>query len=230
MDHNENSSPGNETPKLYPVTGRLLAACLLGGGVLLITGLVLWNLRIVDEAVLFFYNPARQAGAVGIALAQWFSDFGRLMIVAIFVVYPLASSCWRALRAPYSIHLYTLTSWALSGLATTILKVIFSRPRPLATFGEEIRVLTEYITFAMPSGHATTSIALALPFMLLAPGRSRIDQGIKIVVTLIALGVAFSRIVLGVHYVGDVIAGVGVALIGLPFSMALANWILQRVR
>jgi membrane-associated phospholipid phosphatase len=47
---------------------------------------------------------------------------------------------------------------------------------------------------------------------------------------LIAGGVCFSRIVLGAHYVSDVLAGIGVALIGLPLSMMFANIPLRKTK
>jgi membrane-associated phospholipid phosphatase len=49
------------------------------------------------------------------------------------------------------------------------------------------------------------------------------------VIGLIAGGVCFSRIVLGVHYVSDVLAGIGMALIGLPLSMMFANILLRKM-
>jgi membrane-associated phospholipid phosphatase len=53
---------------------------------------------------------------------------------------------------------------------------------------------------------------------------------IQIVIALIAGGVCFSRIVLGAHYVSDVLAGAGTALIGLPLSMMFAHMILRKAK
>jgi hypothetical protein len=36
--------------------------------------------------------------------------------------------------------------------------------------------------------------------------------------------------VLGAHYVSDVLAGIGTALIGLPLSMMFANMLLQNMK
>ena len=47
---------------------------------------------------------------------------------------------------------------------------------------------------------------------------------------LIAIGVCFSRIVLAAHYVSDVLAGIGMALIGLPLSMMFANMLLRKMK
>jgi hypothetical protein len=50
------------------------------------------------------------------------------------------------------------------------------------------------------------------------------------VIGLIAAGVCFSRIVLGAHYLSDVLAGIGMAFIGLPFSMMFANMVFRKVK
>jgi len=73
-------------------------------------------------------------------------------------------------------------------------------------------------------------MALILPFILLLPSSNNLHKAIKIVITLIAGGVCFSRIVLAAHYVSDVVAGIGMALIGLPFSMLFASMILRQTK
>jgi len=110
------------------------------------------------------------------------------------------------------------------------LKGVFARPRPLTTYGSEILVWSQSATPSIPSGHATKSIALVLPFLLLVSHSKNLHKGIKIVIGLIAGGVCFSRIVLGAHYVSDVLAGIGMALIGLPLSMMFANMLLRKMK
>jgi membrane-associated phospholipid phosphatase len=63
---------------------------------------------------------------------------------------------------------------------------------------------------------------------LLVNDSKNLHKAIKIVIAFISVGVCFSRIVLGAHYVSDVVAGVGIALIGLPFSMLFANMVLRK--
>jgi undecaprenyl-diphosphatase len=109
------------------------------------------------------------------------------------------------------------------------LKEIFARPRPATTFGSQILALSDAMTSAIPSGHATKCVALILPFLLLVGNSKNIHKAVKIVIALIAVGICFSRIVLGAHYLSDVLAGIGMALVGLPLSMLFANLLLRKM-
>ena len=50
------------------------------------------------------------------------------------------------------------------------------------------------------------------------------------VITLIAGGVCLSRNILGAHYLSDVIAGIGMAVIGLPLTMTFANMVIRKMK
>jgi membrane-associated phospholipid phosphatase len=100
----------------------------------------------------------------------------------------------------------------------------------LATYGSEILIWSESAGYAIPSGHATKSVALVLPFILIVSNSKALHKGIKILITLIAGGVCASRIILGAHYLSDILAGIGMALIGLPLSMLFANMVLRKAK
>ncbi|NJD17792.1 MAG: phosphatase PAP2 family protein, partial [Gemmatimonadetes bacterium] len=102
-------------------------------------------------------------------------------------------------------------------------------PRPALTFGEQILALSDATSQSLPSGHATKAVALALPVLFFV-GRRPLGQGLwRLLVGALALGVATSRVVLGAHYLSDVLAGIGMALFGLPIAVWLAHRILARI-
>jgi membrane-associated phospholipid phosphatase len=70
-------------------------------------------------------------------------------------------------------------------------------------------------------------VALALPFLLLIPAKDNWHKMVKILLATIAFSVCYSRVVLGAHYVSDVLAGVGMALICFPLATLLSNKILS---
>jgi membrane-associated phospholipid phosphatase len=218
------------TPILLPNAKRIWIASFALGAVLWIIGLVLWGQQGIDKTVLFYYNTMRIANDPIVILSQWLSSYGMAVITVIFVVYLLVSQKLKSLDAPLMVYFYTICSYGLSGIAGDILKAILARPRPAVTFGSEILALSQSLGFTFPSGHATKSIALILPFILLVNNSKNLHKTIKIVIAFIAGGVCFSRIVLGAHYVSDVVAGIGMALVGLPCSMLFADMVLRKIK
>ncbi|MEA3327454.1 MAG: phosphatase PAP2 family protein [Chloroflexota bacterium] len=217
------------SPIVLPDTRKMWVTCFVSGAVLWLIGLALWKQVRIDESTLFFFNASRIAYTPLVVLSQWFTSYGMAVITGIFVVYLLISQKLKYFDAPLTYYLYTICSFGLSGIAGDLLKEVFSRPRPAATYVSQILALSQSATPAIPSGHATKSIALILPFILLVPNSKNLHKVIKIVITLIASGVCLSRIVLGAHYLSDFIAGIGMALICFPFSMMFANMILRKI-
>jgi membrane-associated phospholipid phosphatase len=218
------------TPIHLPDTKRIWVLCFIVGAVFWIIGLVLWGQQGMDKAVLLYYDAMRIANAPIVILSKWLSSYGMATITVLFVVYLLFSRKIKSLDAPLTVYFYTICSFGFSGIAGDLIKEIFARPRPKVIFGSEILVLGQSVTPAIPSGHATKSIALILPFILLVSNSKDLHKVIKIAIALIAGGVCVSRIVLGAHYLSDVLAGFGMALIGLPLSMLFANMVLRKAK
>ncbi len=104
------------------------------------------------------------------------------------------------------------------GVATVInnlgLKELFARPRPFNF--EHWGDIYEYVypnlvekphSLSFPSGHTSTSIGAALPFLM----RANKKAGIPIFIIAVLIGI--SRIYIHVHYPTDVIAGAVVGLV-----------------
>lgn len=120
-------------------------------------------------------------------------------------------------------HMRLLGFWVLgmvgNGAINQVLKVFFSRPRP--HFDMPFLVESNY---SFPSGHAMTSILL---WGLLAYVVSREfphhRTGLLMSVTWLGAFIGTSRMVLGVHYPSDVVAGWSVALIWLLLVVMAAE-------
>ena len=142
--------------------------------------------------------------AIGFAALRWGGSVPRFE--------PRAERMRAAARIPGLLF----ASIALSGIIVDLLKVVVGRPRPKLLFASGayefswIGLGADHWSF--PSGHAATAAALATALWCLWPEP----------LVLYAIGaalVAASRVVMGAHYLSDVIMG---AFIGIVVSRALA--------
>lgn len=128
----------------------------------------------------------------------------------------------RLLRWIGEASLFLFASVAISGLTINLLKMIFARARPRLLFRHEeyswhfFNLGSDINSF--PSGHANTMIALALALGFLMPR-------LRWFFLILAVPVAFARVVNTNHYLSDVIAGAAVAVLMAP---VIKNWFAAR--
>lgn len=143
------------------------------------------------------------AGVLAVSLVWWHGR-GRF----------LASEAARRLLWP------GLWSFALSGLLSQLLKRVIERERP-PDLG--YKALDEYIhAYSFPSGHATTSFALAV--LALSITRGTRQAWIGWLAIALALLIGYSRVYRGVHYPSDVLGG---ALLGALTALCVL-WFFRR--
>lgn len=108
---------------------------------------------------------------------------------------------------------------ALGGglLLNKALKLLFARPRPMLDWSATSDLPA---SFSFPSGHAMATATLATVLTALA-WRSRWRWPVALAAWAFALAVAASRVLLGVHFPSDVVAG---AAIGIAWTCA-AWWL-----
>ena len=229
MNKNKSTAESTLAPVFIADPQKYWLVSIIAGVILWLIGLLLWRQQEIDKTILFFFNPARIASDPIIVLSQYLSSYGLAAITVLLILYHLFSRKFPNFDAPATVYFYTLCSFGLSGIAGDLLKFVFARPRPAVTFGAEILAWSDSLGYAIPSGHATKTVALCLPFLLLASSSKQINRGVKVVIFLIAGGVCFSRIALGAHYLSDVLAGIGTAVMGFPLTLLFARMVLKKV-
>ena len=121
---------------------------------------------------------------------------------------------WLLRRHAKRLALWTATTMVVGGLLGALLKLLVGRNRP-----DLLEPVARATGFSFPSGHALNAALTAAVFVLvLLPvargGRRRLLWGAAVVVTVLT---GLSRIVLGVHWTSDVVAGwlLGIAVVAV---------------
>ncbi|MEQ8345666.1 MAG: phosphatase PAP2 family protein [Sneathiellaceae bacterium] len=123
---------------------------------------------------------------------------------------------WRRIR---NAGLFLLGSLIVTGIAMLALKVLFGRLRPRYLFEDGVYSF-DPLTFntgmvGFPSGHTQTIFAVMTVLWLVLPRHRPIYLAV-------ALLIGFSRVVVGAHYLADVI-------FGAFLSVALTVWLYDRM-
>ena len=145
------------------------------------------------------------------------SDWILIPTLLAFILFAIASRVIpRGLqrRATWELALlsgFVFVGVGLPGLIANLLKRLFGRGRPDEFVESGAFAFQHFVnnwTFqSFPSGHSTTAMASALVVGFLAPRFFRL-------VLIVAVMTGISRIVIGMHYPTDVVAGFAVGLIG----------------
>jgi undecaprenyl-diphosphatase len=173
-----------------------------------------------DEAVLAWFVDHRTEPLIH--AARVVSACGALVPLSVMAVV-LGLWLWRR-GWRVALAIAPLVSVVIGSLAATTAKAIFGRERPPVAVHAQTVALA-----AFPSGHATDSAAffLAAALVLAITVTSRRSTQVALIATGMALAglVGLSRLVLGVHWLSDVVAGWA---LGTAFALTVVatSWLL----
>lgn len=152
-----------------------------------------------------------------------FADAGFISVLLIFLLIK---------KQPYQLVMLLITI-IVSGIIAQLFKnFVFSDwDRPPYLFKEEVHTIGKYVLNhrSFPSGHSTTVAAI---FTMLAYFRKQFRWEV-LMYAILCPTIAFTRIYLGVHFLGDVVAGLAlgflcsVILLWLinPFELKMKLWV-----
>ena len=183
----------------------------------------------LDAQLLLTINQAAANGLLDVIMPA-LSQRGYLLALPFLVLMAVRSLSQRDMAGrsllPLALGtaLVAITSVVIADWMEDVLKIAIARPRPCRVV-EGIRLIIACPrSYSMPSGHAITSFAGALPLSLMT--REYLARAWRIYPLLLATTVAFSRVYLGVHYPSDALAG---SLLGALIGSSLA-FVYLRVR
>jgi undecaprenyl-diphosphatase len=201
---------GRHRRSLAPLAAITAAALIFA--ILLVLVRLRWApLESADHGAAVGINDLIAGNAALVAVVKavtWLGSSGVLWVVV------GAAAIVLAIRRQWRLAIYLLVTGAGALVLDPVLKSLVGRLRPVVA-----HPIAHGIGNSFPSGHALGSIvcygAMLLVFLPAARGRWR-TAFIAVTAALVAL-IGISRILLGVHYLSDVVGGwaVGIAWLGL---------------
>ena len=210
------------------ITKSQLLASITISIILWITAMGLWYFKEVDKTILFALNNANFNDTI-VIFSQLISRYGMALIASINLILMLFTFKDERMKNLRPVFLLTIISYAVAGISGDLLKLVFNRQRPIITYTGELNFLTNSNSPSFPSGHATKSVALAVPLSFNNILNIQLTKVSKIITMLTAFLICLSRIVLGAHYLSDVLAGAGWSVLCLPVSVFLTNRLLSKM-
>jgi len=204
------------------LTRKMYLYIAMSSLVLWILAVTLWIQGDIDQNIIIAHNTLYEHKVIS-GVFQFFSKYGMALITAVYILNLLLSYKIEELKSSYPLYILILLSFGIGGIAGDLLKEVFDKARPALELSGQIARTHISDSSTFPSGHATKSMALALPYFLLISGNHRLNTVFRFTVLGIAIVVCYSRIILQAHFVSDVLAGAGTAIMFLPVAVFLSN-------
>ncbi|WP_231686805.1 phosphatase PAP2 family protein [Bacillus sp. JCM 19034] len=159
-----------------------------------------------DCSFFHFFNQQNHLASI----MKYFTHFGGATFTIVFTL-SLSIFASGSLQRAGWIALFSLT---ISHLIVTVIKKIIPRNRPYLVLQNVTVVDNPFKDHSFPSGHTTAIFSILVPLMITYPF-------LILPLLIVAVIVGLSRIVLGLHYPSDVLAGATLGGISAILSYVL---------
>lgn len=173
-----------------------------------------------DTTLFRFLNSLAGTSRLFDFIVVFFASYAPYLVALTICGMVLYERDWR--KRAYDVAVVVISLLLARGLITEIIRFFYNRPRPFVWLTGITTLITKYPEEpAFPSGHATFFFAFVTAYYLLGKHRG---WGHVLLISTILMAIA--RVIAGVHYPLDVVAG---AIIGVGSAYA-AKALLPRPR
>ena len=141
--------------------------------------LILWKHQQLENNILiqcnwFFENE------IYLHFFQFISRYGMGIISILFSILIFLSFQKKQLEHNSTLFMFIIFAFALGSIAGDIMKEMVQRARPASELAGVLAQTEISDTSSFPSGHATKSMGLALPFVIMASNKDVINKIFKL--------------------------------------------------
>ncbi len=114
-------------------------------------------------------------------------------------------------------------------VASGILKPLVQRIRPCFVLDHVRLLVSQPRSYSFASSHAANSAAVATVIWIFFYRGPFVEKLFTIIMVLYALAISWSRVYVGVHYPGDVIAGMMIGVCSAMLVYLISSWVLKNI-
>lgn len=178
----------------------------------------------INVDLFYFFNHNFQ-NPIFDAVMPIVTHFGGFKVLVVVLIIVIVYAHFKEKKTLKRITFFALIAFLCSDIVTAVLKHLVQEPRPFVTLDNVRLLITEGDPLSFPSGHTTSTFSFVTFYVLnmkkLAKEHYKL---IDAALVIFAITIPFSRMYVGVHYPGDVLAGAAVGIAGA----LIVNYIFNR--
>lgn len=181
----------------------------------------------VNVDLFYFFNHNFQNSIFDniMPIVTHFGGFKVLVVVLIVIIFYAHLKGKKTLRR---LTILALIAFLCSDIVTAILKHVIREPRPFVSLDNVRLLISENDPLSFPSGHTTSTLSVVTFYILnMKDLVKKHYMIIDAVLVIFAIVIPFSRMYVGVHYPGDVLAGAVIGIIGALIINKYKNRIIK---
>jgi undecaprenyl-diphosphatase len=173
----------------------------------------------------FFYNLAHHStffDRLVFSIAQYSNPWGIILAGLVLIIILITHKDWKGKKFSGWIREVIIVGISVVSayLVTLLLKILVHAPRPFMALSNIHPLVIETPYDSFPSGHATAFFALAVAMYMY-------DKKWGTVFFIIAILISLSRVISGVHFPIDILAG---AIIGSTVAYIVHKLLVKKLR
>lgn len=219
--------------KLFTFEKKQKIWLLMLGTILVLLSIILYFNPHLEHSVLLYFSTLIKNPAYTF-LWYLYTRYA-LYFVGIPLLFLYFISYKVSVLKPYRlvILLVIMTSAIGNPIVYPLLKDLINRPRPWVTY-TDIPSYYHPSGLSFPSEHSFQIFIMTLPFIscfLTDDGyfkRNKKKILVAVLSIILATTLAFSRLITGVHYLSDILSGIGLAFIFFVSTASLLQWMLKK--
>lgn len=168
----------------------------------------------VNVDLFYFFNHNFQ-NPIFDAVMPVVTHFGGFKVLLVVLIAIILYAHLKGKKTLKRLSILALIAFLCSDIVTAILKNIICEPRPFVTLDNVHLLIAEDDPLSFPSGHTTSTLSFVTFYVLnMKELAKRHYKLIDVALIIFAVVIPFSRLYVGVHFPGDVLAGAIIGIVG----------------